>query len=266
MGYDTFELANVRGGPLAYHELGSGEPLIMHHGGESHKGQYAAFAPLLAPGIRSISYDQRDIGDSFTAADPYTIGDIADDCVQLMDALGIDKAHIMGFSFGGAVALQVALRHPDRVRTLIAGTAPGGFATMTDYAKNIISRPPAERAELMLQALLSPEGQADAELVDPIRRLLSHGSAAPDSHRIGALRTHDLDEQLSAVTAPTLLIYGSDDPLAPPTTGRLIADRIPNARLEIIENGRHGLTTEFKEPVAKLISEFVLRHSTMENS
>ena len=76
MGFDTFELVNVKGGQLAYLDAGSGEPLIMHHGGESHKGQYAAFAPLLAPGIRSISYDQRDVADSFAAAAPYTLGDI----------------------------------------------------------------------------------------------------------------------------------------------------------------------------------------------
>ena len=260
MSYDAFKLANIDGGQIAYHESGSGEPLLMHHGGESHKGQYAAFAPLLAAGIRSISYDQRDVGDSFSAADPYTIGDIADDCVQLMDALGIEKAHVMGFSYGGIVALHVARRHPDRVRTLIAGAAPASYAVMADAAKEIIARPPAERAELMLQALFSPQGQADAELVGSARRALSGGSAAPDSNRIGALRTHVLDEQLAAITAPTLLVYGSDDPLAPPATGRFIADRIPDARLEIIEGGRHGLTSEFKEPVAALVSEFVLRH------
>ena len=89
---------------------------------------------------------------------------------------------------------------------------------------------------------------------------MSGGSAAPDSNRIGALRTHVLDGQLAAVTAPTLLVYGSDDPLAPPTTGQFIADRIPDARLEIIERGRHALSSEFKEPVAKLVSEFVLHH------
>jgi 3-oxoadipate enol-lactonase len=260
MGYDEVEIAGTEGRQIAYHELGSGEPLFLHHGGDSNKRQYVAFAPLLAEGIRSISYDQRDVGGSFAATEPYTIGDVADDCVQLMDSLGINKAHIMGFSLGGVVALHVGIRHPDRVQTLIAGTAPSSFTEMTDYAKDVISRQPTDRAELMLNALLSPEGQADTDLVVAVRRSLAGDSAAPDSRRMGAVRSHHVDEELAAITAPTLLIYGSDDPLVTPATGRFFANRIPNAELEIVERGRHGLSSEFPVPVAKLVSEFVLSH------
>src|SRR6201996_6311709 len=107
MGYDRTEYAQTPLGRIAFHQTGAGEPLILSHGGESHKGQYAPLAPLLADGIRAISYDQRDVADSFAVAGPYTMADVADDVVRLMDALGLEKAHIAGFSYGGLVSLNV---------------------------------------------------------------------------------------------------------------------------------------------------------------
>lgn len=258
MSFSTVKVAETTNGPIAYHELGSGEVLLMHHGGESHRGQYAGFAPLLGEGIRAISYDQRDVGDSFRCTDPYEIGDIADDSVALLDALGIERAHIMGFSFGGAVSLHIAIRHPDRVQSLICGAAPASFRNINEFTKAALARPPEERFDIMVQAILSPAGQSDPAQLERLRTMMAGQVSDPDSYRIQCLRSHDLDEELRTIKAPTLLIYGADDPLASPDDGRFIAERIPNATFVCVPDARHGLSSEFKEPVARLVREHVL--------
>ena len=260
MGYDLTEYAQTPLGRLAFHQTGSGEPLILHHGGESHKGQYDIFAPHLADGIRAISYDQRDIGDSFKVTEPYELKAFADDCVALMDALGFEKAHIAGISFGGVISLHMAVNHPDRVQTLIVGAAPATMSASAPFLQKLLASSPAERTDLMVDAILSPKALTDRELTATVREHLSMTNSSPDSHRIKSMRGHNLDEELRAIDIPTLLIYGSDDPIAVPATGQFIADRIPGAELVVLDGARHGLSFEFREQTGRLMSDFVLKH------
>jgi 3-oxoadipate enol-lactonase len=260
MGYDSFNFAEISLGKLAYHDTGAGEPLVMHHGGEGTKGQYSIFVPDLAEGIWAISYDQRDVADSFASPGPYTMTDLGDDCVQLLDALGIEKAHVMGISYGGALALNVAVRHPDRVQTLIVGAAPVTSAGGPEFREKLLSLAPAERAEALLKAAISDEGQRDADMMALARKLISGSYMGAGSHRMRAMASHDVSEHLGSVTAPTLLIFGSEDPLVPPENGQLLATGIPNSELVVIEGARHGLASEFRERVAHLVSDFVLAH------
>lgn len=96
-------------------DSGSGVPLVLVHGGESDRTQFTALRAHLGPGIRVISYDQRDSGVTVNPPVLYTMSDLADDLVHLLDALDLPSAHLLGTSFGGAVAQHVALRHPERV-------------------------------------------------------------------------------------------------------------------------------------------------------
>ena len=260
MGYDLTEYAQTPLGRLAFHQTGSGEPLILHHGGEGHKGQYAIFAPHLAAGIRAISYDQRDIAESLTAAQPYDLKALADDCAALMDALGLDKAHIAGISMGGVIALHMAVHHPGRVKTLIVGAAPAAARWSATFLQQMLSKSAEERTDLMVEALLSPRGLTDSEMAATLRATLSVTHSAPGSHRMAALRAHDLEAELSMIDIPTLVINGSDDPIVTPESARLVADRIPGAELVVLDGARHGLSFEFREQTGKLISDFVLKH------
>src|SRR5690606_11956232 len=213
-------------------------------------------------GIRAISYDQRDVGDSFRCTDPYEIGDIADDSVALLDALGIERAHIMGFSFGGAVSLHIAIRHPDRVQSLICGAAPASFRNINEFTKAALARPPEERFDIMVQAILSPAGQSDPAQLERLRTMMAGQVSDPDSYRVQSLRAHDLDEELRTIKAPTLLIYGADDPLVMREDGRSIAERIPEATCGCLPVERHGVSLKFKDPVARLVGAHVLPYST----
>lgn len=266
MTYDTHLLAQTPLGPIAYHETGSGEPLLLHHGGESHKGQYSVFAPLLNDGIRAISYDQRDILDSFRSTGPYGMAEIADDCVRLMDALGIERAHVMGISFGGAVALNVAIRHPSRVGSLLLGATTASFARTTPFTAELLSLPASKRSGKMLEALISDRGRQDEDLLDTLRRLVAGGQIEPGSYRSAAISTHDVTEHLGDITAPTLLVFGDEDPLVPLDQAQQLLDEIPRAELVVLEGARHGISFEFKDRLAELVSEFVLAHPTLASS
>ncbi|MBK1787209.1 alpha/beta fold hydrolase [Prauserella cavernicola] len=260
MGYDVCRVADVGGNRVPYHETGTGEPLLLHHGAESHRGQYAIFAPLLRSGIRAISYDQRDVGDAEYVDADYTMQDLADDCVGLMDALDIEKAHIMGVSFGGAIALYVAARHPDRVRSLVVGATPDSFARPTAYLTKMMASAPEERAALMRNASLSPEAQRDEWLLARLADLGRGTVTALGSRRRAVLEDYDVRGQLSQITAPTLLVYGELDPLAPPEVGEDLHARLTSSELVVLEGARHGLSFEFREQTAALVNDWVSRH------
>src|SRR5688572_33321537 len=115
----------VNGVELACVDSGSGEPLVLMHGANADRNQFDVFRPLLGPGIRAIAYDQRDSPDSPSGSTPYTAEDHARDAACLIEALGFESAHVMGTSYGGIVAMTLAIQHPARVKSLVLGaTAP----------------------------------------------------------------------------------------------------------------------------------------------
>jgi pimeloyl-ACP methyl ester carboxylesterase len=243
---------------VAYVASGAGQPLVLLHGGESSRRQYDLFRPLLGPGIRAIAYDQRDVGDTVSGQEPYTIATLARDCAGLIEALGFERAHLMGASLGGAIAMNVAIEHPDRVASLTLVSAPPSVPGAG--AAKIIAMSPDERAKFMLDAVISPEGQRrDPALVRQVLSLL-RGSAMLSERRRDAVRTHDCADRLTEITAPTLVINGTDDPLVPAATAEFVAGRIPGATLELVDGGRHGLTLEQREETAGLVRRFVLAH------
>ena len=259
----TTALGTVKVGELeiAYAESGAGEPVILLHGGESTHTQYDTFRPLLGDGIRAIAYDQRDSGASVNPPDPYGIPELADDCAALIKGLGYERAHLFGSSFGGLIALQVAVSVPDVVQSLTIGaTVANGAGAQAPVAAEILETAPSERDARMIAFALSERGQADERLVAEVRSVLVHRSPEADARRLAGIPGFDVTERLSGITAPTLLIYGEDDPVAGPEVGQKIADAIPGARLEVIPGARHGITLEFPRESAQLLRDFVLAH------
>jgi 3-oxoadipate enol-lactonase len=251
-------------GPIsvAYAESGAGAPVVLLHGGESDLHQFDVFRPLLGPGIRAIAYDQRDVGGTVNGPEPYTIATLAADCAGLIEALGLERAHVVGASLGGAIAMNVALDHPGRVASLTLISAPPSVPEAAGGpAAKVMAMSPPERTAFMLDAVISPEGQRrEPELVARVRSLLT-ASAGLGERRRAAIRTHDCTDRLGGISAPTLVLNGTDDPLVPVATAELLAERIPGAVLELIEGGRHGLTLEQRDVTAGLVRRFVLEHA-----
>jgi 3-oxoadipate enol-lactonase len=242
-----------------YETSGTGTPLVLIHGAESARGQFDDFMPALAPGIRAISYDQRDTAPDDVGNEQYDIGLLADDLAEFLTALGVPAAHVLGTSFGGAVAQHFALRHPERVRSLTLAATFASAAPLTAFAARTTGKTPQEMAVVMGESGVSPQAAAaDTGLPGRLQAALVVRAPAQQARRRHALLAHDVESRLAAITAPTLVVHGTDDPIVPFSSAETIAALIPGAALVPLEGGRHAVSLEFRDRLAGLVSEFVL--------
>jgi pimeloyl-ACP methyl ester carboxylesterase len=263
---------------LHYESFGEGEPLvlIMGIGGQMIQWDEDFCRALSTQGFRVIRFDNRDVGESevldrlgtpnFNLAivrrvlrqridAPYTLDDMADDTVGLLDALGISSAHLVGMSLGGMIAQCVALRHPQRVRSLCSiMSAPGDFWAGLPLPKALSalthrSEARGEQSAIDYQLNLfrvvsaSPHRTPEARLRELAALHYQRGVHPRGFARqfTAILASKGRLRRLDRVRAPTLVIHGERDPLILHWAGRLVAARIPGARLEVIENMGHDL-------------------------
>jgi pimeloyl-ACP methyl ester carboxylesterase len=231
-------------------------------------------AGLAARGHFVVRFDNRDIGlsthlHSAGAADvlavlagdtssvPYALADLADDTVGLLDALGLDAVHVVGASMGGMIAQLVALRHPERVRSLTSIMSTTGDPTVggpSEAALAVLLAPPAGDREGAVRRVVdtyrvigSPGFEFDESSVRD-RAGLSFDRAydpAGVARQLGAvLTTPDRTRDLEAVSVPTLVIHGSADALVNVDGGRATAAAVPGAELLVVEGMGHDLPRE----------------------
>lgn len=247
---------------VAYTQSGAGEPVVLLHGAESNRHQYDIFRPLLGPGISAIAYDQRDCGDTVSPPGPYDVSALAADCAAFVAALGFERAHIAGSSLGGAIALTMAVEHPSRVASLVLGATPADAAVLGAGAagiRRIGELPAGERRQAMMELMVSPQALAgDPEVLAAFRAAVVPRDPATSARRQAAVASIAAGDRAHLVTAPTLVVNGSDDPLVPVAAGARLAGQIPGARFEILPGARHAITLERRAEVARLVRDFVL--------
>ncbi|WP_217164926.1 alpha/beta fold hydrolase [Streptomyces sp. AC512_CC834] len=250
--------STVRAGDLdvGFIDEGDGVPLVLVHGGESDRTQFAILRARLGAGIRAISYDQRDSGITVNPPVPYTLGVLADDLVALLDALGLQRAHLLGTSFGGAVAQHVALRHPERVASLVLVATTPSFAMGSEAIDELLHMSHEERQNAVGDFFFTPEGQAE-QRARPARTLTAR-TPEQGVRRHDVARQHEVRDRLGEIAAPTLIVHGTEDRLAPYAGAVLMERRIPNAELRSIEGGRHGIAVEFADTIARWVREYLL--------
>ena len=243
---------------VAYFESGSGEPLILVHGGESNRLQFLGILPHLGDGIRAIAYDQRDSGSTVSGEEAYSVTDLAHDLAMLIEVLGFERAHVLGTSFGGMVAMHAALDHPERIASVIlVATAPSTSA-LGQGVGEIATMSPEERREAMINGMYTPQGRAaDPDLVERGRRVLVERSPEQMSRRMTSVRDHHVVDRLPEMTTRTLVLHGTDDPLAPFSGAELMAAAIPGAVLRPVQGARHGVASEFPAEVAVIVRDFL---------
>lgn len=267
-----------------------GEPLLLIMGMGVDRGWWPDdFARALTQhGFSVARYDQRDAGESthlpptrtgnpFSAllgkrGQAYTAEDMADDAVAVLDELGWDSAHLFGMSLGGAVAQRVAVRHPDRVRTLTSMSAiPGdaaGLSTLRYIDLGAIPRlgrmKHPDTREGIIHASLDiarfcasrtrPFDEREAR--ERAERLVDAGARdhRAQSRQIGA-QWHG--PAISAITAPTLVLHGQDDPLIRPRAAVAIASRIVEARLVTLPGVGHDIPASARRTVAAQVRALV---------
>ena len=263
LGDRAMEQAIVDTVALRFDETGRGEPLVLLHGSNADRRQYTNFTPLLGDGIRAIATDQRDSPDSPCAPMPYGMEDHAHDLARFLGEHGLDRAHIFGASYGGAVAMTFAILYPHRVKSLILAVT--GSERSRFHAPDLSAirndNPDAVR-RFMLEAVISPEAiDNDPDLVAEINAVLLIREPDAFARRAAAIEAHNMTARLGEITAPTLVLAGEHDPIAHATEAREMAAAIPGARFEMLTGSRHGITLQHRERTAKIVRDFVLANS-----
>jgi 3-oxoadipate enol-lactonase len=223
---------------------GSGPAVVMSNSlGTDHRMWDAQIAELERH-FTVVRYDTRGHGASPVPDGPYTIDDLADDAVALLDRLGIERAHIVGLSLGGMTAMRLAARNPERVGRMVllctAAQLPPAQA-WTDRAATVRARGSQAVAAVVATRWFSPGYTGDRSTWEAMV------TATPAEGYAGcceAIAQLDLREQLSTITAPTLAIAGADDPATPPDKLAEIADAIPGAKLLVVADAAHLANAE----------------------
>jgi pimeloyl-ACP methyl ester carboxylesterase len=282
---------------LYYETIGSpaDPPLLLVTGyGAQMIAWPRGFSELLAAGGRFvIEFDNRDSGLSTKLDDaeldieavmvaggegdlgrarelaPYTLSDLADDAVALLDALGIDRAHVLGASMGGMIAQQLAIEHEDRLLTLVSMFSntgePGVGQPTTESLEALLSPSPLERAayievssaKAMLWASRRYGDRARAEAL--AAESFDRGLYPEGVNRqlAAMLASGSRAAGLEALAVPTLVIHGLDDTLIQPDGGERTAGLIPGARLMLVEDMGH----DRPEPLWPILTEAILLHT-----
>jgi len=256
---------NVGGVQLYYEIHGDGVPLVLVPGFRTGLWLWFKQVETFARRFRTIVFDPRGIGQSDQPEASSTIKTMADDLAGLLSALAIDRAHILGASFGGFVAQEFAIAQPQMTRSLVlCCTSFGGLrhllpSTSTLQAMALIEGTEERTRQNFLMAF-SPKfiDERPAELEQLIRRRMQN-PVTDETHfaQLQAAATFDAEARVSAVAAPTLVITGDEDTLVPPANSRNLVARIPGARLAVIEGGSHMFFIEQSEEFNRIVIEFI---------
>jgi 3-oxoadipate enol-lactonase len=232
-----------------YYELeGAGDRLlcISGTGGDLRHQPRLTDGPLVET-FEVLAYDQRGLGQSSVPAWPYAIADFADDAARLLDAVGWEECLVFGISFGGMVAQELAIRHPERVRRLaLACTSAGGAGGASYPLQELVQLSPEERSASRMELLDTRWDeawrQANPDMVALIgeRMGLEGDGGAPSpglTNQLAARAEHDTAGRLGDIACPTFVSGGRFDGIAPPANSEFLARAIPGAQLALYDGG-----------------------------
>lgn len=253
-----------QGATIYWDDKGRSAPVLLIMGLGYPSYMWHRTRPVLATRYQTIALDNRGVGRSDVPTGPYPIALMASDAAAVLDAAGVESAHVFGVSMGGMIALEFALQYPKRVRSLILGcTAAGGSsavraepeATQMLTARSKMSPDEASEAAVpFIYDAATPRERIEEDLA--IRRPWFPRPEAYTAQLQGIL-AWEAYSRLSGIAAPTLVIHGESDRLVPPGNAKLIAERIPGAKLVMIPHASHLFLTDQTEVSHHAILQFL---------
>jgi 4,5:9,10-diseco-3-hydroxy-5,9,17-trioxoandrosta-1(10),2-diene-4-oate hydrolase len=261
---------------LHYHDAGSGEPFVLLHGsgpGVSGWSNFRGNLPILAERFRTVVPDLPGFGLSELVPLDRAYPKVAADAViRLMDAAGIERAHLLGNSMGGYAALELALAHPERVDRMVL-MGPGGLAA------NVFSPDPSEGAKRLFEFMTSPSREGmqtwvstmvantsvvDDQLIDErMDNALRPGAIESAFTIFASLAQHPdpvpIFARLDRIKTPTLVMWGRDDRMVPYEGAAFGYRRLPNAELHVFSGCGHWAQVERKDDFERVVVEFLTR-------
>lgn len=251
---------------VSYRVTGRGYPIVLIMGyGSTMNLWEPALVRQLATHFKVITFDNRGMGETTTGTRDFSIEQFADDTSGLMQALGLKQAHVMGWSMGSFIAQELALRHPNQVNKLILYAAHSDtrmFPPAPDVIKQLTdtSGTAQERGMRFISTLFPGSWQhANGERIREIFfRPLGNSPQETLSKQVLAIdQWKGSSERLGDILKPTLIISGTEDALVVPKNALYLKDKIPGARLNLIENGGHGLMFQYPDQFAQIVTNFL---------
>lgn len=256
-----------QGAKIYWDDEGKGSPILLIMGLGWPSYLWHRTRPILSALFRSIALDNRGVGQSDVPPGPYPIALMASDAAAVLDAAGVERAHIFGLSMGGMIAQEFALQYPNRVQSLTLGcTSPGG-------TRAVLAEPAA--TQLLFSRGLSPEEFSKAinpfiydsgtpqERIEQDFVLRKRWYPRPEAYiaQLQGILAWEAYTRLPQISAPTLVIHSESDRLIPPANGKIIAERIPGSKLVMIPYASHILSTDQPEAVHHAVLEFLAAQS-----
>jgi pimeloyl-ACP methyl ester carboxylesterase len=256
-----------QGANIYWDDQGKGPPILLIMGLGWPSYLWHRTRPVLSARHRTIALDNRGVGQSDVPPGPYSVALMAADAAAVLDASGVERAHIFGLSMGGMIAQEFALQYPNRVQSLILGcTSPGGaHAVLAESAATQLLFSRGQSPEDFSRAINpfiydsgSPQERIEQDFV-----LRKKWYPRPEGYfaQLQGILAWEAYSRLPQISAPTLVIHGESDRLIPPANGRIIAERISGAKLVIIPHASHILSTDQPEAVHHAVLEFLVAQS-----
>jgi pimeloyl-ACP methyl ester carboxylesterase len=252
---------------MCYQVIGEGHPLVMIMGLTANMDWWdPELLESLSKRYRVLIFDNRGAGRTDAPPGEFTIKQFADDTAGLMDALGFDHAHVMGVSMGGMIAQELVLNYPERVDNLVlCVTFCGGQETVPasqEVLDKLIKRPPTpeEQAKQTLTLLFPEEWlETHKEYFDGFLEIYMRAPTTDENalRQFMACANFSDYDRLPLIDKPTLVACGAEDILIPPENSRIIADRIPGAKLVEYEGAGHGFINQYREEFTPVLVDFL---------
>ena len=263
-------IVSANGQEISYELHGEGPPLVLVMGiGYDSSLWTLQQVPALSTQFRVVLLDNRDAGSSSRADDPYAIADMADDLAGLLDALDIDRAHLLGLSMGSMIGMEFALRHADRLdRLVLAGPAAGPARSAVDPISTwnwVKANDPtgdvfgAQQFTWLFSSAFLRNEQAVQETIALLASNPNPMDPEAYDRQAQAYLQFDVLDRLGDIEAPTLVIVGEQDLLTPPWVAREVAGGIPGAQFEIVTGAgsSHVLPLERPDDFNQLVLTFL---------
>lgn len=253
-----------------YYEIhGEGEPVLLVAGLGGAGSYWAPNVPAFAKHYKTILHDHRGTGQSTHSRIKYSVEQMTDDLVRLMDALGIDRAHLVGHSTGGAIGQVMAIEHPDRLKSMVlyaSWTKADPFMRRVMAARRTLLT--ASGAEAYVKAtpvFLYPDwwiNDNEALLVErEAKGIASFPPPEIGASRIDAVLAFDRTADLPKIRTPALVLCAKDDFLTPSYFSAELAKSIPGARLVLMERGGHACSEAAKDEFNRIVLDFIAEHA-----
>ena len=258
-------IARANGLDLAYRIDGDGsETLVLVNGLADPKESWEAQIPAFSERYRVLSYDNRGVGETPTTPGPYTTAQMADDLAGLVDALELERFHLVGVSMGGMIAQEYAIAHVGRLLSAsfcCTYPYPGPFCLrMFSCWRDLVPQLGVgfTQREVILWAFTTDFFEQQEETLKEIEELMAANPQPPEGYlaQLSSIETHDTRGRLGAVTCPALTLVGEEDILIYPKLSRRLHDELPSSTWAEVPGG-HACLWEFPDEFNRAVLDFL---------